>query len=140
MIRNWKEIKSNVDIKTALDAFYNKICDKQNYEEIAIKNTATGKFLKSDNVNLNILKVQFTTFEITNDHWSILIPDNDEEQKNFKIRQLVKNSNWSGLKWDKIDCMTVNELFDHCMNHMSDEQKYKIMKEFFENGWFMKSK
>ena len=140
MIRNWKEIKSNVDIKTALDAFYNKICDKQNYEEIAIKNTDTGKFLKSDNVNLNILKVQFTTFEITNDHWSILIPDNDEEQKNFKIRQLVKNSNWSGLKWDKIDCMTVNELFDHCMNHMSDEQKYKIMKEFFENGWFMKSK
>ena len=140
MIRNWKEIKSNVDIKTALDAFYNKICDKQNYEEIAIKNTDTGKFLKSDNVNLNILKVQFTTFEITNDHWSILIPDNDEEQKNFKIRQLVENSNWSGLKWDKIDCMTVNELFDHCMNHMSDEQKYKIMKEFFENGWFMKSK
>lgn len=140
MIRNWKEIKSNVDIKTALDAFYNKICDKQNYEEIAIKNNDTGKFLKSDNVNLNILKVQFTTFEITNDHWSILIPDNDEEQKNFKIRQLVKNSNWSGLKWDKIDCMTVNELFDHCMNHMSDEQKYKIMKEFFENGWFMKSK
>ena len=140
MIRNWKEIKSNVDIKTALDAFYNKICDKQNYEEIAIKNTDTGKFLKSDNVNLNILKVQFTTFEITNDHWSILIPDNNEEQKNFKIRQLVKNSNWSGLKWDKIDCMTVNELFDHCMNHMSDEQKYKIMKEFFENGWFMKSK
>ena len=140
MIRNWKEIKSNVDIKTALDAFYNKICDKQNYEEIAIKNTDTGKFLSSDNVNLNILKVQFTTFEITNDHWLILIPDNDEEQKNFKIRQLVKNSNWSGLKWDKIDCMTVNELFDHCMNHMSDEQKYKIMKEFFENGWFMKSK
>ena len=140
MIRNWKEIKSNVDIKTALDAFYNKICDKQNYEEIAIKNTDTGKFLKSDNVNLNILKVQFTTFEIINDHWLILIPDNDEEQKNFKIRQLVKNSNWSGLKWDKIDCMTVNELFDHCMNHMSDEQKYKIMKEFFENGWFMKSK
>ena len=140
MIRNWKEIKSNVDIKTALDAFYNKICYEQKYyaKEIAIKNTDTGKFLSSDNVN--ILKVQFTTLEITNNHWSILIPDNDEEQKNFKIRQLVKNSNWSGLKWDKIDCMTVNELFDHCMNHMSDEQKYKIMKEFFENRWFMKSK
>lgn len=140
MIRNWKEIKSNADIKTALDAFYNKSYHEQNYEDIAIKNTDTGKFLSSDNVNLNILKVQFTTFEITNDHWSILIPNNDEEQKNFKIRQLVKNSNWSGLKWDKIDCMTVNELFDHCMKNMSDEQKYKIMKEFFENRWFMKSK
>ena len=140
MIRNWKEIKSNVDIKTALDAFYNKIYQEQKYEDIAIKNTDTGKFLSSDNVNLNILKVQFTTFEITNDHWSILIPNNDEEQKNFKIRQLVKSSNWSGLKWDKIDCMTVNELFDHCMKNMSDEQKYKIMKEFFENRWFMKSK
>lgn len=138
MIRNWKEIKSNVDIKTALDAFYNKTYNDQiNVKEIAINNIDTGKFLSTENTN--ILKVQFTSLEITNNHWSILIPDNDEEQKNFKIRQLVKNSNWSGLKWDKIDCMTINELFNHCMNHMSNEQKYKIMKEFFENGWFMKN-
>lgn len=137
MIRNWKEIKSNVDIKTALDAFYNKTYNDQiNVKEIAINNIDTGKFLSTENTN--ILKVQFTSLEITNNHWSILIPDNDEEQKNFKIRQLVKNSNWSGLKWDKIDCMTINELFDHCMNHMSNEQKYKILKEFFESGWFMK--
>ncbi len=138
MIRNWKEIKSNVDIKTALDAFYNKTYNDQiNVKEIAINNIDTGKFLSTENTN--ILKVQFTSLEITNNHWSILIPDNDEEQKNFKIRQLVKNSNWSGLKWDKIDCMTINELFDYCMNHISNEQKYKILKEFFERGWFMKN-
>ena len=62
----------------------------------------------------------------------ILIPDTDEEIKCEKIRQMVKDSNCSGLNHNKIDNLTIPEIFEWITDHLDNDQKYKVLLAFYD--------
>ena len=76
--------------------------------------------------------ISFNLDEI-NGTWEILIPDNDQEEKNEKIRNLVKNSNCSGLTHAKIDNMTIDEIWKTISDSLTTDKKYRMLLLYYNN-------
>lgn len=123
-IRNWKVVAEVGDVKVAIDVLKN-----QQYLHY------TGPF----NIQSSYSKrqydawsygMQFSLEEIMAS-WKILVPDTDEELKNEKVRQMVKDSNCSRLTYDKIDNMTTREIWEHISGHLSDDQMYRMIKLYY---------
>ena len=121
-IRNWKVIADKIDITDAL-----KILMNQKYENYTGPFAIQSYCKQYDSWGLDM---GFTVNEAINP-WKVLVPDTDEEVKNEKIRQMVKDSNCSGLSYDKIDNMTTRELFKHIVNHVSEDQMYRMLKLYY---------
>jgi hypothetical protein len=69
----------------------------------------------------------------------VFIPDNDEEEKNEKIRNYLKGTNCTGLKHQKIDNMTIEEIWEHISNTMDKDKKYRMLLYYFENNIYKKN-
>lgn len=125
-IRNWKEVGSKFELVKAIEILQSQ---KFNGFEgpFAIKCPKTGKFIETFKYDLD-----FRVDELGSE-WSIFVPDNDEEIKNNKIRELVKNSDCSGLNYSKIDNMTIKELWNHIESRMDNDQKYKMLLLYYDN-------
>ena len=129
-IRNWKVYQSGVSLKNALEMLKDgKTIGGQS--PIAIKNSNTGKFIDTFSYG----DISFTPNEI-HDDWLILVPDNDEEQKNEKIRKMMKESNCSGCNYDKIDNMTISDIWRHIAYNLDNNQMYRMLLYFYENKIF----
>lgn len=129
-IRNWKVYQSGVSLKNALEMLKDgKTIGGQS--PIAIKNSNTGKFIDAFSYG----DISFTPNEI-NDDWLILVPDNDEEQKNEKIRKMMKESNCSGYNYDKIDNMTISDIWRNIAYNLDNNQMYRMLLYFYENKIF----
>lgn len=125
-IRHWKVIKSGLSLIEAINIFKAQAIEGHMYNNLAIR--YGDRFFLGDS---DPDKETFHISEFLFEEWEVLIPDTDEEAKCDKIRQAVKNSNCSGLSYDKIDNMTIPELFDRIMNGLDDDQKYRVLKAFY---------
>ena len=121
-IRNWKIIADKINIMDALNILMN-----QKYENYTGPFAIQSYCKQYDSWGLDM---NFSTNEAIKP-WKVLVPDTDEEAKNEKIRQMVKDSNCSGLSYDKIDNMTIRELFKHIVNHVSEDQMYRMLKLYY---------
>lgn len=128
-IKNWKVFASNIELQTALNIL-REGKTIGGHSPVAIQHANTGKFIEQDKVYDRDLS--FKTDELDN-KWMILIPDDDKEQKNEKLRKLVKDSNCSGLNYDKIDNMTIHEIFRHIVTHINEDQEYRWLLAFYKN-------
>lgn len=132
-IRNWKIYKADVNLTTALEVLKNQKVIGHD-APIAIRFRDHGKIIESYESNLT-----FNINECTNPLWEILIPDTDEEAKNKKMKKLLMESNYSGLKHQKIENMTNSEIWDYIEDHLTDDQKYRMMLYFFDNKIYKKN-
>ena len=131
-IRNWKIYQSNVELKVALQILRDgKTIGGQS--PVAIQHNKTGKFVECHQIYGYDLA--FKPDEIDN-NWLVLVPDTDEEAKNEKIRNLMKDSCASGLKHEKIDNMTIDEIWQHISTHMDKDQKYRMLLDYYDKKIF----
>lgn len=126
-IRNWKSVATEVKFSDAIN-----VLREQRFRLFAgpvmVKSNASKRSFETYDP-----KASFTLPEIEGT-FVILIPDTDEENKNNKIREYLKNTNISGLKHEKIDNMTTNEIWDYINQYLlKDEQKYRMLLYYFEN-------
>ena len=127
-IRNWKLYRDKVSLSEALEVLQKSSINL--YKTVAIRNNKTNRFYDkyTDDIVLKPADV--------NNDWMILIPDTDKEQKNEKLRKLVKDSNCSGLNYDKIDNMNIHEIFCHIVTHINEDQEYRWLLTFYKNEIF----
>ena len=79
----------------------------------------------------------FSMGEVLAKSWKVYIPDTNAEEMLAKCRQIIKDEHFTGLKFDKIDNMTISELFSYiCYNTLSntsDNVKYRLIKKIIED-------
>ena len=126
-IRNWKIAKDGLLFSEAYGIMSTGRIDGVSYPNMAIQQ-AHGKQYSKSEVNNITLKPSDVLYH----DWMILIPDTDEEIKCEKIRQLVKDSNCSGLNHNKIDNLTIPEIFEWITDHLDNDQKYKVLLAFYD--------
>ena len=126
-IRHWKVIKSGLSYLDALNIFTAQAIEGKLYDNLAVR--VGERFFQYG--ESNPITETYYPSEILRSNWEVLIPDTDEEAKCEKIRQLVKDSNCSRLNYAQIDNMTVPELFDWIMDGLDDDQKYRVLKAFY---------
>lgn len=133
-VRNWQIIRSDVNIAEALEILGNQEMKPYGHGIFAIQHSKTRRLLDDRNIKNEQISVQ----ECDN-KWMILMPNTDLENKNYKIRELIKSTNASGLTYDKIDNMTIDELWSHIIRSLNTDQKYRMIKLYIENNIFKKS-
>lgn len=127
-IRNWTVAKSNLDFQTATNMLQARAINGTLYNDIAIR--LRDKMFIS-RVNDNITNEKFYPREILSNEWEVLVPDTNEEEKNNKVRKMMKESTCSGLTNDKIDNMTIKEIWEHLCSKMSKDQMYRMIKLYY---------
>jgi len=126
-IRNWKILLENVSLETAVTALEQQRINLVS-GPIAIQNSKTWSFYEK----FDSSTIRFKPSEIGNT-WMILVPDTDAEEKNAKVREWVKESNCSGYNYNKIDNMTIKEIWEMVSNKLNEDQQYRMLKYFYEN-------
>lgn len=126
-IRHWKVIKSGLSYLDAVNIFTAQAIEGKLYDNLAVR---VGERFFQYGVSDPVTETYYPS-EILRSEWEVLIPDTDEEAKCENIRQLVKDSNCSRLNYAQIDNMTVPELFDRIMDGLNDDQKYRVLKAFY---------
>lgn len=125
-IRNWKVVWDSYGLKSAIEILLSQKSVKYD-GPFAIRRGR--RFITIEDYRPDI---SFNLDEI-NGTWEILIPDNDQEEKNEKIRNLVKNSNCSGLTHAKIDNMTIDEIWKTISDSLTTDKKYRMLLLYYNN-------
>ena len=73
--------------------------------------------------------------------WEIMIPDDNMEEILEKMRQLYKDEHIGNLKYQKIDNMSIEDLWNSLidiMNDLDNRNKYRLAKHIIENKLYKK--
>ena len=127
-IRNWKVIKSGLSYSEAMQMFNSQAVEGRLYDNLSVR-IGDRHFIKGES---NPATQQYYPSELIYNDWEVLVPDTDEEAKCEKIRTLVKDSNCSGLNHNKIDNLTIPELFEWIVTHLDDDQEYRLLLAFYD--------
>lgn len=137
VIKNWKVVISNLDSVTAFKIFKNRVIDGKLYDIVGLR--LGHRAFQSDINSLD--NESFSSKEILSDKWEIMLPDDDMEKILYKMRDMYKEEHFSGLSFDKIDNMSISDLYyaliDN-MNSLDDMNKYRIAKWIIENKIYKK--
>ena len=132
-IRNWKPIAYGISTADAV----NVLCT-QRYENnegpFVIQSEKTMRMILTydGQEHINIKEAGST--------WVILVPDTGKEERDNKVRQMLKDANCTRLKYDKIDNMTLDEMWDYINDSLlDDDKKYKMIKYFCEAQIYKKT-
>lgn len=137
VIKNWKVVMSNLDSVTAFKIFKNRIIDNKLYDIVGLR--LGWRAFQSDINSLD--DESFSSKEILSDKWEIMLPDDEMEKILYKMRDMYKEEHFSGLSFDKIDNMSISDLYHALINIMSsldDMNKYRIAKWIIENKIYKK--
>ena len=136
-IKNWKVVKDNLDFMTALNIFKAQAIEGHLYDLVAIR--IKDRIFQPGLSNLE--SEQFYASEIIANKFEALIPDDQLEEKTYKLQQMFKDNNIGGLKFDKIDNMTIDQLLNHLLwiiDNLDPHNKYSIAKTIIEIGLYKK--
>lgn len=136
-IKNWKVVKDNLDFMTALNIFKAQAIEGHHYDLIAIR--IKDRIFQPGLSNLE--SEQFYASEIISNKFEALIPDDQLEEKTYKLQQMFKDNNIGGLKFEKIENMTIDQLLNHLlwiMDNLDPHNKYRIAKTIIETGLYKK--
>ena len=138
IIRNWKVIKDNLDFNLAFNLYKSHKIDGEFYPIIGLR-LGTSQFIQSGVDIINDIKL--SPNEAISNKWEIVIPDDAAEEKTNKLRQMLKDKNFTGLRYDKIDNMSIDEMFNtilYIMDNFDKDNKYRIAKHIIENELYKK--
>jgi len=131
-IRCWKVAKENVSLKDALTMFKNRAIQGTFYNDIALRFGHRTFQYGVDNID----NESFSIDEILNNTWTVLVPDDNMEEMTEKCRNILKESHYTGERFQKIDNMSIKEMFYSVfekLNMTSDIVKYRLIKKIFED-------
>lgn len=136
VVRNWKILVKEADTIKALQAlreqkFLNGHLPVDG--PIAIQSQTSRKMFDEWEPSLQLRADE------TIGTWFILVPDNEKERQKNKIIELAKESNATGLKYDKLEHMSIEEIWEYITDHFDDDIKYKMLKLYFENKVYSKN-
>lgn len=137
VIKNWKVIQSDLDSVTAFKIFMSRIIDNKSYDVIGLR---LGHRIFQSNIN-HIGVENFSAQEVLSNKWEIMIPDDNMEEILERMRQLYKNEHIGNIKYQKIDNMSIEDLWDSLvdvMNSLDDCNKYRLAKHIIENKLYKK--
>ena len=137
VIKNWKVIANNLDCVTAFNMFKNRAVCGHLYDIVGLR-------LKNKTYQSGIVDIErelFTSQEVLSNEWEIMIPDDDMENILENMRQLYKDEHFTRLTYEKIDNMSISDLYHALIDVMSsldDRNKYRIAKHIIENKLYKK--
>ena len=137
VIKNWKVIQSDLDSVTAFKIFMSRIIDNKSYDVIGLR---LGHRTFQSNIN-HIGVENFSAQEVLSNKWEIMIPDDNMEEILERMRQLYKNEHIGNIKYQKIDNMSIEDLWDSLvdvMNDLDNRNKYRLAKHIIENKLYKK--
>ena len=138
IIRNWKVVNSDLDFITAYNLYKAHNANGVNVPVIGLR-LGVSKFFQSGLHNID--EAMLSPSEATSNKWEIVVPDDEFEEKTNKLRQMFKDNNFSGLRYEKIDNMSIEELWNslfEVMDNLDKNNKYRIAKHIIENGIYKK--
>lgn len=139
IVRNWKPMLNGLSLSEAIKMFKSRTIDGKQYDIVAIR--LGYKILQTDAYNID--ESMFSVKEITCNNWEIMIPDDGMEVLTNKLRKIVKEEHFSGLNFDKIDNMSIDELWQHIrdwkLNFLDKNGKYRLLKCIIENKLYKNS-
>ena len=137
VIKNWKVIRSGLDSVSAFNMFKAQAVEGIAYDLLAIR--LKWRVFQPGIVDID--KEQFSAQEILSKEWEVLIPDDQMEEILEAMRDMYKDENFSSLNYQKIDNMSINDLWMELVNIMDrldDRNKYRIAKWIIENKVYKK--
>ena len=137
VIKNWKVIRNGLDSVSAFNMFNVQAVDGIDYDLLAIR--LKWRVFQPGIVDID--KEQFSAQEILSKEWEVLIPDDQMEEILENMRDMYKDENFSSLNYQKIDNMSINDLWlelVNIMHNLDDRNKYRIAKWIIENKVYKK--
>lgn len=131
-IRCWKVAQSNVSLKDALNMFNHRAINGVLYNDIGLR---FGNRIFQYGVD-DIKSAAFSVDEMLKNTWEVLVPDTGAEEMTENCRKVLKESHYTGERFQHIDNMTINEMFVAVfgkLNLTSDVVKYRIIKKIIED-------
>jgi len=137
IIKNWKVIRNGLDSVSAFNMFKAQAVEGITYDLLAIR--LKWRVFQPGIVDID--KEQFSAQEILSKEWEVLIPDDQMEELLEAMRDMYKDENFSSLNYQKIDNMSINDLWMELVNIMDrldDRNKYRMAKWIIENKVYKK--
>ncbi len=137
VIKNWKVIRNGLDSVSAFNMFKAQAVEGIAYDLLAIR--LKWRVFQPGIVDID--KEQFSAQEILSKEWEVLIPDDQMEEILENMRDMYKDENFSSLNHQKIDNMSINDLWLELVNimyNLDDRNKYRIAKWIIENKVYKK--
>ena len=137
VIKNWKVIRNGLDSVSAFNMFKAQAVEGIAYDLLAIR--LKWRVFQPGIVDID--KEQFSAQEILSKEWEVLIPDDQMEEILEAMRDMYKDENFSSLNYQKIDNMSIDDLWMELVNIMDrldDRNKYRIAKWIIENKVYKK--
>jgi hypothetical protein len=138
VIKNWKVVRNGLDSVTAFNMFKAQAIEGTLYDLLAIR--LHGRIFQPGIVNID--QEHFLAQEILSKDWEALIPDDQMEEILENMRQMYKDENFNTLNYQRIDNMSINDLWIELVDIMSrldDRNKYRLAKFIIENKAYKKS-
>lgn len=138
VIKNWKVVRNGLDSVTAFNMFKAQAVEGTLYDLLAIR--LHGRIFQPGIVNID--QEHFLAQEILSKDWEALIPDDQMEEILENMRQMYKDENFNTLNYQRIDNMSINDLWIELVDIMSrldDRNKYRLAKFIIENKAYKKS-
>ena len=137
VIKNWKVVRNGLDSVTAFNMFKAQAVEGTLYDLLAIR--LHGRIFQPGIVNID--QEHFLAQEILSKDWEALIPDDQMEEILENMRQMYKDENFNTLNYQRIDNMSINDLWIELVDIMSrldDRNKYRLAKFIIENKVYKK--
>ena len=136
-VKYWKLIKSNLSFTDAMNVLETRMIDNKKYERVSI--CLHGRIIDQYDDFRNL---KFDYREATSNSWVACIPDSDEENLLYKIRELVKNEHFLDITHDKIDNLDIREIWkeiDKKFFYSDNKILYRLIKHIIDNKLYKKS-
>lgn len=135
-VKYWKAVKSNLKLHDALNMLKSQAVEGHLYDYLAIR--LGYKLILPERID----ELLFSIREMENENWEAIVPDDEQEEILYKVRDLVKNEHCLKFSYNRIDNMDIsdiwNELNDIIVN-LDAKSKYRIIKKIIENKLYKKS-
>jgi hypothetical protein len=137
VIKNWKVVRNGLDSVTAFNMFKAQAIQGTGYDLLAIR--LHGRVFQPGIVDID--REQFIAKDILSNDWEAIIPDDDMEEILEKMRDMFKEEHIGNLTYQKIDNMSINDLWIELSNilyNLDDRNKYRMAKWIIENKVYKK--
>ena len=136
-IKYWKTVKDGLDLQTALNMYRAQAVEGRLYDYLAIKlgyKIFEPGYLSKDE--------KFTIEEALSNKWELIVPDDGKEELLLKTRELVKNENFLRANYNRIDNMSISDIWNEINNvliMLDEKSKYRLIKNIVENKIYKKA-
>lgn len=130
-IKCWKLVADKLTLQDAIKFVQEREFNFVDYERLGFGRSKYDVLEREDLPNC-----QFTSIDILKKDWCIFEPDTHGEEILHKVRELVKNEHLLSCKFEKIDNMSLDDIFtmiyEEKLYTAEPIVKYRLIKKLIE--------